>query len=374
MSYNKKIKTLKKIVIFMPFIGGGGVEKNLFIISNYLSNKFGKVFLVTSSKKYHYKFNKKVKLITPNKIISENLNIRLNYLLCLFALFKFILKNQNSLVLSFQANIYCIILCKLFNIKIITRSNSSPSGWYRHFIKKFIYKKIVSFANLVIVNSIEFKKEMKRKFNINALCIYNPLNKNEILIKSKKKIKVKFFDTKKDLKIINVGRLVEQKDQIVLLKAINYLKKYKINLKVLIIGRGSEKENLQNYIKNHHLGNKIKIIKFQTNPYPYVKKSDLFILTSKYEGLPNVLLEAAVLKKFIISSNCPTGPKEILVNGKGGFLFKVGDSKDLSYQILKFVKNRKKIESKINYTYENLKNFDYKKNLNKYYLAVKKFV
>ena len=86
------------------------------------------------------------------------------------------------------------------------------------------------------------------------------------------------------------------------------------------------------------------------------------------------MLEAAVLKKFIISSNCPTGPKEILVNGKGGFLFKVGDSKDLSYQILKFVKNRKKIESKINYTYENLKNFDFNKNLNKYYLAVKKFV
>ncbi len=358
----------------MPFIGGGGVEKNLFIISNYLSKKFDEIFLITSSKKFKSKFNKKVKFITPKKKISEDLNLRFKYLLCLYLLLKFIIKNKNSLVLSFQANIYCILICKLFNIKVITRSNSSPSGWYHNFIKKFIYKKIVSFANLVIVNSIEFKKEMKREFDINSTCIYNPLNKKEILEKSKKKIKINFFKQKNTLKIINVGRLVEQKNHAILLQSINYLKKYNLNLKVLIIGRGVEKEKLVKFIKENNLKKVIKIINFRNNPYPYINKSDLFILTSKYEGLPNVLLEAAVLKKFIISSDCPTGPKEILLNGKGGFLFKEGNCKDLSNKILKFAKNKKNLKPKINYNYKNLIRFDFYKNLNEYYNAINKLL
>ena len=61
------------------------------------------------------------------------------------------------------------------------------------------------------------------------------------------------------------------------------------------------------------------------NPYPIIKETDLFILSSRYEGLPNVLLESLALEKMVISSNCRTGPKEILLNGKGGLLFEVGD-------------------------------------------------
>ena len=102
----------------------------------------------------------------------------LKYLICLFILFKFLLKNKNSVVFAFQANIYCIILCKLLNIRIIVRSNSSPSGWYHNIFKKILYKKIISLADKVIVNSLEFKKQMEKQFHINLKCIFNPLNIN----------------------------------------------------------------------------------------------------------------------------------------------------------------------------------------------------
>ena len=75
------------------------------------------------------------------------------------------------------------------------------------------------------------------------------------------------------------------------------------------MGRGILKNKLEKYSKLNNLQNKVKFINFKKNPYPYIKQADLFILTSKYEGLPNVLLEAITLKKFIISSNCPTGPR-----------------------------------------------------------------
>ena len=93
-----------------------------------------------------------------------------------------------------------------------------------------------------------------------------------------------------------------------------------IDYRLLIIGDGEEKEKLIEYCLLNNLKN-VKILSYKSNPYPYIKKSDLFILSSIYEGLPNVLLEAMALKKYVISSNCPTGPKEILLNGKLGDLF-----------------------------------------------------
>lgn len=361
------IKTKKKLIIFIPFISNGGVEKNLFLISNFLAKKINYLKVCTISNKFKKKFNNNVKFIYPKKKYSENINIRIKYIICLFELYKYLRNNKDSVVFSFQANVYCIIVCKLLNIKVIVRSNSSPLGWYHNFFKKIIYKKIISLADKVIVNSLDFKKQMENNFKIKVESIFNPLNIKEIKKKSRKQINNNFLNT--GLKIINIGRLTDQKDQITLMKSINFLKN-KINIKLLIIGSGIEKKNLENYIRNNNLSKIIKIKNFLNNPFPYILKSDLFVLSSKYEGLPNVLLEAAVLKKFIISTNCPTGPKEILYNGKGGLLFEVGDYKKLSKQILFFFKNKNNLKTKIDYTYRGLKRYDLNKNLMKYYLHI----
>ncbi len=364
-------KRKKNLIIFIPFIGGGGVEKNLFLISNFLSKKLKNIKICTISKKFKRKFNNEIKFICPKKSYSENLSIRIKYLICLYQLFKFLKSNKNSVVLSFQANIYCIIICKLLKIKVIVRSNSSPLGWYHNNFKKFLYRRVIKLADKVIVNSLDFKKQMETKFKIKVENIYNPLNVKEIKKKSKKKVNYDFFN--KGFKIINIGRLTDQKDQITLLKSINFLK-YKIKIKLLILGSGIEQSKLDKYIKENNLGNLVKIKNFIDNPYPYILKSDLFILSSKYEGLPNVLLEAAVLKKFIISTNCPTGPKEILLNGKGGYLFNIGDHKKLSKLILLFLKNRNQLKNKINYTYKGLDRYDLKRNLMKYYMLLLPFL
>ncbi len=168
---------------------------------------------------------------------------------------------------------------------------------------------------------------MSNKFKVNSICIYNPLNKKEIIKKSKQKINLSFFSNK-TINFINVGRLEDQKDHETLINGFIKLKS-EINYKLLIIGNGRNKNKLNILIKRNSLDNRIKIVDFKKNPYPFMKKADAFILSSIFEGLPNVLLEALVLKKFIISSNCPTGPLEILQNGKGGLLFKSKNSQDL---------------------------------------------
>ena len=94
------------------------------------------------------------------------------------------------------------------------------------------------------------------------------------------------------------------------MKSVNAIKD-KINFKLLIIGRGTNLLKMREFINENQLSKKIKILTFKKNPFPYLKKADLFLLTSKYEGLPNVLLEAISLKN-IVSTNCPTGPRKYL--------------------------------------------------------------
>ncbi len=356
----------------MPSIEGGGVEKNLFIITNYLCKKLNNVSLITASKEFKSKF-KKVEFITPKLNLSD-FGRKTKYIFCLYELLKLILTRKKVIILSFQANIYCILIAKILGNKIIVRSNSSPSGWSKNYIKQKLFKLILSFADKIIVNSIDFKKEFKKKFNLNTVMIYNPLNKEEIIKLSKKKVNFPFFDrSKKVLKLINIGRFTDQKDHITLLKSVNEIKN-KINFKLLIMGRGINFYKLKKFIIKNKLNKKIKIINFQNNPFPYLKKADLFILTSRYEGLPNVLLEAMTLKKDIISTNCPTGPKEILKNGKYGFLCKVGNYQEISKKIISYQKIRHKV--KLNnikeLAHKDLSRFDYKFNLNKYYLEIKK--
>ena len=361
----------KRLIIFMPSIEGGGVEKNLFIISDFLTKKINDISLITISKSFKKRFNKKIKFISPKLSFWDSLGRRKKFVVSLFLLIVEILKDRNLTVFCFQGNIYCTLLCKLFGVKIIVRSNSAPEGWSQNILKFYCFKYIFKFADEIIVNSYDFKKKFKKRFNLKTLCIYNPLNKKEIITKSKIKPKIKF--SKKKINFINIGRFTDQKDQITLLKAINLLKD-KINFNLLIVGYGKQRNLLLSYINENNLQKKVKIVPYQTNPYNLIKSSDIFILTSLYEGLPNVLLEAQVLKKFIISSNCPTGPREILLNGKAGYLFKVKDYQILSKLILKILRNKKIMYKKIDIGYKNLDRFNYELNLNKYYKTILQYL
>ena len=354
----------KKIIIFMPSIEGGGVEKNLFLISNFLSTKFRKIKIITSSHNTQ-NINNRVDITNMKLLKSIAINRFLKIILSSIYLILELINNKNVIVLSFQANLFSILITKIFRKKIIIRLNSSPSGWLKNDFKKIIFKLTYSLADLVIVNSLEFKRELWSKVKIKSFCIYNPLNKKEILKKSKKKIKDNPFKKKGTLKIINIGRLVDQKNQITLLRAINYLKDF-IKIEALIIGQGKNELVLKQYIKDNNLEKFIKIFNYKKNPYPYIKLCDIFILTSLYEGLPNVLLETITLNKSVISSNCKTGPKEILENGKGGILFKTSSYKDLSKKIIEFVKNKKRNVKMRKIAFKSLKKYNFDKNMNEY--------
>ena len=109
----------------MPSIERGGVEKNFFIISNFLQKKFNDLTIITSDVSKLKKGNKKIKII-DRPVFFQNIKSRyVKYFMCLMTLIKKILNDKNIIVLSFQANIYAILVCKLFGVKILVRANAS---------------------------------------------------------------------------------------------------------------------------------------------------------------------------------------------------------------------------------------------------------
>ena len=357
-----------QIIYFFPDLQIGGVEKNFFLISKYLSTFFKQNFLITSNK-IDNKIDGKIKLIKVSKFWSY-INRRLLFIVCTLKLFLVCLKTNKTIIFSFQGNFYAIIISILLKKKIIIRSNLSPQGWGSSSLKIKVFKFLLSKVDLIIVNSDDFRKEMKKIFNVNPMTIYNPINKNEIAKLSVYKKKIKFFE-KKTINLINVGRLVDQKNQIEILLSLIKLKSLIKNYRLLIVGYGPEKNSLEKFINRNKLKKFVKIV-FTKNPYKYINMSDVFILSSKYEGLPNVLQEAAYLNKYIISSNCKTGPKEIIKKYTYGELYKAGSINELSSKLKKL--NKKKLNSKKKKFSTNLKVFDYKKNLEKYLSGVNKLV
>jgi hypothetical protein len=105
----------KKLIIFVPSIEGGGVEKNLFIITDYFKNKFKSISVISISKKFKKKFDKKINFISPKQNFWDLIGRRKKFIVSLFLLFNEYLKDKNILVFCFQGNIYCTLLCK--NIK-----------------------------------------------------------------------------------------------------------------------------------------------------------------------------------------------------------------------------------------------------------------
>ena len=281
--------------------------------------------------------------------------------------FKSGLNKKKTILFSFQSNIYLIIVAYLTNHKIISRINASPDIYLKNSIKRFLFSKIYKFSNIVIVNSYDLKKKVKKFLNIESKMIYNPVYTKRV---NRFKSRNSVIKKKKQVNLLNVGRLTYQKNQLLLLKAFKELREFNYNL--TIIGNGSEENNLKNFIKINKLQKKIKIIKNITNIDKFLINCDAFILTSRFEGLPNVLIEAQIMNKFIISSNCPTGPREILMNGKAGYLFKNNNLSDLKIKIKKFflMRNNIEISKKIKYGYKNLNRFDANENLYKYYKEI----
>jgi len=137
-----------------------------------------------------------------------------------------------------------------------------------------------------------------------------------------------------DYHIISVGRLKFEKDYETLIRAF-YIVSKEIDAKLIILGDGPMRGNLERLISKLDLKNKVILPGFVMDPYTWYRSADIFVLSSLWEGFGNVIVEALECGIPVVSTNCPGGPAEILDNGRYGSLVPVGDYQTLANTIVK---------------------------------------
>lgn len=205
-------------------------------------------------------------------------------------------------------------------------------------IKRF-GKRLGNYDHIVAICD-EMKMELSNlfpKLQNRILRLYNPFSIERIkrLSDEKEGLGIEQKNWIQERYCLAVSRLdMVQKDYITLLLAFQkFHARVVSDLKLYIIGEGPDRSEIEELIVEMKLQDKVRLLGLQTNPYLWMKQAHVFLHSSKYEGLPTVLIEALLLGKKVISSDCQTGPREILDNGKKGHLFNVGDSDTLSRYI-----------------------------------------
>ena len=336
---------IKKILLYYPSFEKGGATQNLINIVNYfLKNKI-KIFLF-SHKANKKKFNKSNYLKIINSRPIRNMNffpLRWNLALSAALNLNNYSKNieKNSIIFSMQSHIPAIIISKLNKKKISIRNSEEPLGATYYADNKFLAFLVLGlkffFYNLsdqIIAISKKSEKSLKKIviFKKKIILIFNPyLTK---ILKIDRKNKSKKFS------ILSVGRITKQKNFDLLINSVSNLsKKYK-NIELTIVGNGNLFEQTHNKILNQK---NIKLIKWKKNLKSFFLKSDLFVLSSYYEGLPNVLIDAVNYEVPCLATDV-SGVRDILIQGKGGLITPNNDQQKLEKNIEYSLKNYSKLK------------------------------
>jgi len=163
--------------------------------------------------------------------------------------------------------------------------------------------------------------------------IYNPVITPHLFKKAEEPALHRWFTNSAVPVILGVGRLTRAKDFSTLIRAFSFVRK-KIDARLLILGEGEERPKLESLCSILNLKNDVDLPGYVSNPYPYMRSAAAFVLSSRWEGLPSVLVEALALGTPVVATDCPSGPREILADGKWGRLVPVGDAGKLAEAIL----------------------------------------
>ncbi len=306
----------KKIIFLMNSLEHGGTERVVTTLADSIKSKY--------EVKIYTLFDKKVidTKIEHHSLLKNKNPYMFFFLLPVYvAKLKKMLKHEKpDLVISFLefSNILNIITRKKEKTIISVRAHISEV--YKKRKSRFLFipiiKSLYKKSDHVIVNSENAKIDLIKEFDVKKeriKVIYNPVDINKIRELSEDKIEAEYKDVfnKNKLVLVNLGRLTYQKAQVNLIKIIKNLETTE-DVKLVIIGTGELKAYLSNLVKKWNLEKKVLLLGDKKNPFKYLKRADIFVFTSFYEGLPNAMLEAMACGLPVMSADCRTGPREIL--------------------------------------------------------------
>jgi len=340
----------KKITILISSLSGGGAEGVSVNIANSFANDGWSVDLVVLHLKnatYLDRVSKKVNVVVLNKPNARYATL---------PILKYIREKKPNIlfVFNYELTALVVILRNLlrFKIKIITRNMNTLSRMYNvskeknlwiRVVVRFLIDKFYTKADYIVNQSYAMREDLiavHPQLKENSNVIYNPVAKH-----------IEDYAESHDLTMIKkknyllcVGRLEKQKGFVYAIKAFSELTNKFPDLRLKIIGKGTlEKELKQNAI-DYGVEDRVDFEGFQKDMIPYYLHAKATVLTSLYEGYPNVLIESIVLRTPVVAFDCPSGPSEIIKNGINGYLVRYEDIEDLKLKLSSILSNELKIK------------------------------
>lgn len=347
---------MTKILFILPDLTGGGAEKVTLSIIEILNKQPGiqaDLFIfckrgehldkLPSSANLHFTYTKNLPFFYHYKVFKHLLNTSSNYDLVIGSL-------------EIISIIYSSLISKLSSIPSIAWVHKNISNFYSLIPtkKRVPYHILMNWAlnqaSAIVGVSEGVSNALRAEYPSNKdkiSTIYNPFSHKEILAKSNENIdnSLDFIFTKPTL--LAVGRLAYQKNYPLLLKIHKAMLGFGFDHNLLILGEGEDRDILEIMIEDMKIEDSCFLPGFK-NPYPYMKKSDLLIMTSHYEGLPTVLIEAMIIGTLLCSVDCESGPSEILDKGDCGLLLPSADKVDIddaAKKIIALLNDNKKIKT-----------------------------
>ena len=317
----------KSIVFILPDLEMGGAERIVTTLANNLPREKFRPSIMLMRKQGHY--------LTLLKEDVEVIDLKVERIRqSLLPILKTLRKIKPDIVFCGygEVNAYLSLFTKLFpKTKFVARETNVVSEHVKRPEIKFFYRFYNNFDR-IICQSDDMQNDLLKHFNLKSskmVKINNPVDFEFITQQLAEQDKPNEY--KDDVKnVVAVGNLSARKGFDNLLKVFTHLKQDNIHLHIL--GDGADKELLNN-LKNEFGLDKVTFHGKKSNPYPYLKFADLFILSSRYEGFPNVLLEAGACGTYALANDCPGGIQEIVQPGKNGVIGIIENESEFAEQI-----------------------------------------
>lgn len=329
---------MKTILFILPDLNMGGAERIITLLINNLDkNKFTPKLLLMRKEGYY------LELLDKNIEIIDIKTSRIRN--AFFPIIKVLRTLKPDIVFGGwgEVSAYLAPIIPFFpKIRFIARETNIVSQHVTRPEIRFFYRFYNNF-DTVIAQSDDMKNDLINNLKIHEekiIKINNPVDVDAVEAKSLEPMNFPFFEDYKN--VVAIGNLSYRKGFDNLLKVFSYLKNE--NIFLYIIGEGDDKEKLIELKDSLQIKN-VKFLGKITNPYPYLKNADLFILSSRYEGFPNVLLEAGATGTFSLANNCKGGINEIIEENINGRIISIEDHKNFAEEIKitlskKYDKNR----------------------------------
>ncbi len=328
----------KRVAFYMPSLAGGGAQRVFLHLARGFAERGYEVHLVLARAQGPYLPQ------VPSCVRMIDLGAS-RVLTSVPALVRYLRRERPHALLSALDHANAVAICARFiaraPARVLVTVHSTPSQvvanartlrarllplWARFFYR---------WADAVVAVSQGVADELVHYVRIPAekvRVIYNPIVTPELFGKAEEPLEHPWFREGEPPVILGVGRLTKPKDFPTLIRAFALVRQQR-PARLMILGEGEERPQLEALVKELGIAEDVSLPGFVQNPYPYMKKAAVFVLSSRWEGLPTVLVEALALGVPIVSTNCPSGSAEILDNGRLGTLTRIGDHMSLARAI-----------------------------------------